>query len=175
MAGTRAQSCDPYGSGTLHPGQVLGGCLPLLSPAFKRSHFRHQVPVRPQQRERSQQRKVELWARNCPVILPKFRLPRKFRDLLHASNLRHGTDGFTSPPKEGVLRIFFALKIRRLRPYLGTKDQNATPRHILQSNQFIEHNGDDEPYEAIKSNIRDFHRGVLEDFTLLGCYVVLPA
>ena len=42
----------------------------------------------------------------CPVILPKFRLPLKFRDLLHASNLRQGTDGFTSPPKEGVLRIF---------------------------------------------------------------------
>ena len=33
-----------------------------------------------------------------------------FRDLLHAVNLRHGADGFTSPPKEGVLRIFFALK-----------------------------------------------------------------
>ena len=32
MAGTRAQSCDRYGSGTLHPGQVLGGSLPLLSP-----------------------------------------------------------------------------------------------------------------------------------------------
>ena len=30
-----------------------------------------------------------------------------FRDLLHAANLRYGTDGFTSPPKEGVLRIFF--------------------------------------------------------------------
>jgi len=30
----------------------------------------------------------------CPVvILPKFRLPRKFRDLVHAANLRHGTDG----------------------------------------------------------------------------------
>jgi hypothetical protein len=28
------------------------------------------------------------------------------RDLLHAVNLRHGTEGFTSPPKEGVLRIF---------------------------------------------------------------------
>ena len=49
---------------------------------------------------------MELWARNCPVILPKYRLPLKFRDLLYAANLRHGTDGFTSPPKEGVLRIF---------------------------------------------------------------------
>ena len=64
---------------------------------------------------------MELWARNCPVILPKFRLPRKFRDLLHAANLLHGTDGFTSPPKEGVLRIFFALKIRRLRPGLNPR------------------------------------------------------
>jgi len=33
-----------------------------------------------------------------------------------AVKLRHGTDGFISPPKEGVLRIFFELKIRRLRP-----------------------------------------------------------
>ena len=31
---------------------------------------------------------------SCPVILPKFRLPHKFRDLLHAANLRHGTDGY---------------------------------------------------------------------------------
>ena len=66
----------------------------------------------------------ERW--NCgreivPVILRKFRLPHKFRDLLHAANLRHGTDGFTSPPKEGVLRIFFALKIRRLRPDLNPR------------------------------------------------------
>jgi hypothetical protein len=30
--------------------------------------------------------------------------------LLHAVNLRHGTDGFTSPPKEFVLRIFITLK-----------------------------------------------------------------
>ena len=33
-----------------------------------------------------------------------------FRNLLHAVNLRRGTDGFTSPLKEGVLRIFFVLK-----------------------------------------------------------------
>ena len=53
LAGTRAQSCDRCSSGTLHPGQVLGGGLPLLSPAFRRSHFRRQVPVHPQRRERS--------------------------------------------------------------------------------------------------------------------------
>ena len=44
LAGTRAQSYDLYGSGTPHPGQVLGGSLPLLSPAFRGSHFSRQVP-----------------------------------------------------------------------------------------------------------------------------------
>ena len=48
LAGTGVQSCDRYGSGTLHPRQVLEGSLPLLSPAFRRSHSRCQVPVRPQ-------------------------------------------------------------------------------------------------------------------------------
>jgi len=33
-AETRVQSGDWYGSGTLHPGQVLRGSLPLFSPAF---------------------------------------------------------------------------------------------------------------------------------------------
>ena len=40
---------------------------------------------------------------------------------LHAANLRHWTDGFTFPPKEGVLRIFSPLKIRRLRPTLNPR------------------------------------------------------
>ena len=56
-----------------------------------------------------------------PATLPKFQLPHKFRDLLHAANLRHGNDSFTSPPKDGVLRIFFGLKIRRLRPGLDPR------------------------------------------------------
>jgi len=44
-----------------------------------------------------------------------------FRNLLHAVNLRHGTDGFTSPPKEGMLRIFSPWKIRRFRPGLNPR------------------------------------------------------
>jgi hypothetical protein len=39
-------------------------------------------------------------------ILPKLRLFTPFRDLLYAANLRHGENGFTSLPKEGMLRIF---------------------------------------------------------------------
>ena len=46
----------------------------------------------------------------CPGNFAEMTTSTPFRDLLHAVNLRHGTDGFTSPPKEGVL------KIRRLWP-----------------------------------------------------------
>jgi len=59
-------------------------------------------------------------------IWPRIQLPHNFRDLLYAPNLRHGTDGFTSPPKEGVLRIFSPLKIRRLRP--GLKPRTWVPK-----------------------------------------------
>ena len=68
-----------------------------------------------------QQRKVEIWARNCREFCRKWQLPRHFWVLLHAVKLRHETDGFTFPPKEGVLRIFSPLKIRRLRPGLNPR------------------------------------------------------
>jgi hypothetical protein len=68
-------------------------------------------------RESTQLRKVELWARNVRKVCLNAESHVTFRGLLHGVKLRHGTDGFTSPPKEGVLRIFFfALKVRRLRP-----------------------------------------------------------
>ena len=56
-----------------------------------------------------------------------------FRDLLHAVNLRHGTNGFTSLTKEGVLRIFFTLKNPTASAgyepaNLGTEGQHATSR-----------------------------------------------
>jgi hypothetical protein len=40
----------------------------------------------------------------------RFRLPRKSQGFLHAANLRHGTDGFTFPPKEGMLWNFLPEK-----------------------------------------------------------------
>jgi hypothetical protein len=36
----------------------------------------------------------------------KLRILLHLKGILHAANLRHGTNGFTSPPKEGMLRIF---------------------------------------------------------------------
>ena len=42
--------------------------------------------------------------------------------LLHAAKLGHGTYYFTSPPKEGILRIFPDVrKIQRLRPGLNSR------------------------------------------------------
>jgi len=92
----------------------------------RRSNFRHQASPRVSPRESTQRRKVELWARNVRKFCLNADFHFTFRDLLHAVKLRHGNGGFTSPPKEGVLRIFFALKIRRLWP--GTKGQHATSR-----------------------------------------------
>jgi hypothetical protein len=53
---------------------------------------------------------VELLARIVSGNFAEMTTSTPFTDLLYAANLRHGTDGFTSPPKEGVLRIFFAIK-----------------------------------------------------------------
>ena len=75
----------------------------------------------------------------------KLRLPRiHFRVLLHAANMRHGTNSFISLPKEGVLRIFFALKnlmaSTGFEPAnLGTKGQHAASRSpkplVISSNE----------------------------------------
>jgi hypothetical protein len=96
-AGTRAQSGDLYGCDTLHPGQILRDSLPLFSPAFRHSNFCHQVPPRPPpRRERSQRQKVKLWARMLSGNFAEMSTSMPCRDLLHAANLRRGTDGFTS-------------------------------------------------------------------------------
>ena len=128
---TTVQSGDWYGSGTLHPGQILRGQLAIAFPRFLGvPTFHHQVPPRPPRRERSQRWKWELWARMLSGNFAEMTTSTPFRVLLHAANLRHGTDGFTSPPKEGVLKIFFALKNpAEFEPAnLGTKGQHATPR-----------------------------------------------
>jgi len=75
-------------------------------------------------------------------ISSRIRLPLNSRDLLHAANLRHGTDGFTSPPKKGVMRIFFALKnptasVGFEPTNLGTKGQHATSERQLRRKKYM--------------------------------------
>ena len=64
----------------------------------RRSYFRHQASPRVSPRESTQQRKVELWARNVRKFCLNVDCHVTFRYLLHAVKLRHRTDGFTSPP-----------------------------------------------------------------------------
>jgi hypothetical protein len=73
----------------------------------RRSNFRHQASPRMSPRESTQRQKVELWARNVREVCLNADFYVTFRNLLHAVKLRHATDGFTSPPKKGVMRIFF--------------------------------------------------------------------
>ena len=90
---------------------------PLDIPTFSARCLHVQRRERPLAAEGGTLRGRDMFQR----ISSKIRLPRNSRDLLHAANLRHGTDGFTSPPREGVLRIFSPLKIRRLRPGLNPR------------------------------------------------------
>ena len=71
----------------------------------RRSNFRHHASPRVYPRESIQRRKVELWKGNVRKYCLNADFHVTFRDLLHAVKQRHGTDGFASPPKEGVFRI----------------------------------------------------------------------
>jgi hypothetical protein len=67
------------------------------------------------------------WARTFWYFGRKSRVPRYFRDLLHAATRRPGPDGCTSPPKEVALTTPTASA--GFEPAnSGTKGQLATPR-----------------------------------------------
>ena len=114
-------------------GKFLGvGCHcfppPLDVPTFSARCLHVQRRKRPPATEGGTLRGQEMFRQ----ISSRIRLPRNSRDLLHAANLRHGTDGFTSPPKEGVLRIFCPKNPTALAgcepTNLGSKVQHATSR-----------------------------------------------
>jgi hypothetical protein len=95
----------------------------------RRYNFRHQASPRVSPHKSTQRRKLKLWARNVLEFCLNADFHVTFRDLLHTVKLRHRTDGFTSPLKESVLRTFFALKIRRLRP--GANPRTRVPKAKL--------------------------------------------
>ena len=117
LRGRAGRNQSRYGSGTLHPGKVLGVVCHCFPPPLDVPTFAARcLYVRNDARDHSSER----WNRGreiCPVILPKFRLPHKFRDLLHAANLR-----LYFPSEGRCAEDFFALKIRRLRPGLNPRN-----------------------------------------------------
>jgi hypothetical protein len=80
----------------------------------RRFNFRHQASSRVSQRESTQRRKVELWARNVQEICLNADFHITFMNIFHAVKLRLGTDGSTSPPKEGVAEGFGRVRTREL-------------------------------------------------------------
>jgi hypothetical protein len=64
--------------------------------------------------------------------LPKVATSTSLLGSFTCRKARHGTDGFTSPPKEGLVRIFRPKKPTASAGFepanLGTKGQHATPR-----------------------------------------------
>jgi hypothetical protein len=90
-----------------------------------RSNFRHQASPRLSPRDRTQLRKVELWARNIREFCLNADFHVTFRDLLYTVNL-HGTDGFTSPLKDGPKNLTASAGCEPAT--LVTKCQHATSR-----------------------------------------------
>jgi hypothetical protein len=122
----------------------------IVRSGLDRSNFRHQTSSRVSSSESTQRRKVELWARNVWEFCLNAGFHVTFRDLFIAAKLRHKTDGFTSPPKECVLRIFFALKIRRLRPGANPRTKASTLPLDHRSRLTRTHN--DYPKKKLKRN-----------------------
>ena len=87
-------------------GNLLGVVCHCFPPPLDVPNLAASASVRNDARYRSSERWNYGRERYPVVILTKFLLPPKFSDLLHAANLRHGIDGFISPPKEGMLRTF---------------------------------------------------------------------
>ena len=67
--------------------------------AFSLSYLHHQVPPPEILVVKGKLLGREIADEFC-LKIPDFHVT--FRDLLHAINLRHGTNGFTSLPKEGL-------------------------------------------------------------------------
>ena len=106
----------------MHRSRIDLLCYPINS--SKRSHFCRRSAfssVLPERPPGSERWNYYVGEKHGQQFLPRTPASQTFRDLLHAVNLRHGTHGFTSLPKEGMLRIFPPLKIRRLQPGLNPR------------------------------------------------------
>jgi hypothetical protein len=88
---------------------------------LERSNFGHKRPPASEATLANPAAEGGTMGEKWPRILPKVTTSTSLLGSFTCRKARHGTDGFTSPPKEGVLRIFFARKIRGLRPGLNPR------------------------------------------------------
>jgi hypothetical protein len=121
---------DWYGSGTLHPGHVFRGRLPLLYSTFRRSHFGRQVPPRLQWRKRSQQRKWNCGQEMLSGNFAEMTASTPFRDLLHATNLRHETDSYVQKVTP-ITKSFPYVKYRLIKLYWNYWTLSNCPTYTI--------------------------------------------
>jgi len=116
-AGRFLQSAVASGTSNPQPGGQVIRTFQLMPPG---------VPHVWNDASEPQQRKVQIWARNCGEFCRKSRLPRHFWVLLHAVNLRLGTDGFTSLRRKACWEIFRPKNPTGFEPAnSGTRGQHA--------------------------------------------------
>jgi hypothetical protein len=70
------------------------------------SNFRHKRPPASKATLANPAAESGIMCEKLPRILPKVTTSTSLLGSFTCRKTRHGTDGFTSPPKEGVLRIF---------------------------------------------------------------------
>jgi hypothetical protein len=73
---------------------------------LERSNFRHKRPPASVATLANPVAECGTMCEKWPRILPKVATPTSLVGSFTCREVRHGTDCFTSPPKEGVLRIF---------------------------------------------------------------------
>jgi hypothetical protein len=100
---------------------------------LERSNFRHKRPPAPEATLANPAAEGGIMGEKWPRLLPKVETSTSLLGSFSCRKARHGTDGFTSPPKEGVLRIFSPPKNPTASAgfetaNLGTKGQHATSR-----------------------------------------------
>jgi hypothetical protein len=99
---------------------------------LERSNFRHKRPPASEATLAKPAAGGGTMSEKWPRILPKVATSTSLLSSFACRKARHGTDGFTSPPKEGVLRISFARKIRQLRP--GLNPRTWVPQALVAMN-----------------------------------------
>ena len=127
-AGTRAQSGDRHGFGTLHPAQVFRGSLTLLSPACRRPHS-----TSAKTRESLAAKGVTMGEKVCPVILPTWRLYSRHQGSSTCGKSTTWDRRLYFPSEGRREKDFFALKNPKASAgyepaNLGIKGQHATLR-----------------------------------------------
>jgi hypothetical protein len=88
---------------------------------LERSNFRHKRPPASEATPANPAAEGGTMTRKGREILPKLATSTSLLGSFTCRKALHGTDGFTSPPKESMQRIFFARKLRRLRPGLNPR------------------------------------------------------